>query len=94
MDGKKIAIGVLVVLAVLLGGLVTSGLRHERAAYGQSSVFARYLATAAEVRENFVNFVILDTDSRRVIFYNMAPPNYKLDIGGGYDLNSQFRRTR
>ena len=93
MDGKKIAVGVLVVVAILLGGLVASGLRHERAAYGAGSVFATYMAVSVEVRDNFVNWGVLDTDTRRVIWYNMSLPAYKLEPTGGVMLERDFGRT-
>lgn len=92
MDGKKIAIGALVALAVLLGGLVAGGLRHDGAAYAQGGVYATYLATSAQVREDYVNFVILDTDTRRVVFYNIAPPKYILEPTGGRTLERDFQR--
>jgi len=91
MDGKKVAIGVLVALAVLLGGLVAGGIR-DRQACAQGGVYATYLAVAAEVREDFVSFVILDTDTRRAIFYNMAPPNYELTPSTGLMLERDFQR--
>ncbi len=94
MRGKRIAVGVLVVGALLLGGLVAGGLR-ERAARAQSGVFATYLAASVEVREDFGNFAVLDTDTRRVIFYNMSPPNYELQPAAGRMLDRDFqRRTR
>jgi len=93
MDGKKIAIGALVVLAILLGGLVAGGLR-DNAAYAQGGVFATYLAVAAEVREDYVNFVVLDTDSRRVVFYDIAPPKHELTPTGGRMLDRDFQRKR
>jgi len=93
MHGKQIAIGVLVALAVLLGGLVAGALRTERTAYAQGGVFARYLAVSAEVHEHFVNFAILDTQARRVIFYDMAPPKYELTPSTGRMLDKDFRRT-
>ncbi len=92
MDGKKVAVGVLVVLAILLGGLVANGLRHERAAYGAGSVFATYMAASVEVRENFVNWAVLDTDTRRVIWYDMNLPDYKLQPAGGARLDKDFNR--
>ncbi|MBL7141458.1 MAG: hypothetical protein ISS74_11190 [Planctomycetes bacterium] len=93
MDGKKVAVGVLVVLAILLGGLVANGLRHERAAYGAGSVFATYMAASVEVRENFVNWAVLDTDARRVIWYDMALPDYKLQPSRpGRMLDNDFNR--
>jgi len=92
MDGKRIAVGVLVVLAVLLGGLVAKGLRHEPEARGANSVFATYLAASVEVRENFVNWVVLDTDAKRVIFYDMALPKYALTPTGGRMLDRDFPR--
>lgn len=93
MDGKKIAIGALVVLAILMGGLVAGGLR-DGAAYAQGGVYATYLAAAAEVREDYVNFIILDTNARRVVFYDIAPPRYEMEPTGGYELNQHFKRGR
>ena len=93
MDGKKIAIGVLVVLAILMGGLVAGALR-DGAAYAQGGVYATYLAVAAQVREDYVNFVILDTDSRRVVFYDIAPPKYMMEPTGGRMLERDFQRKR
>lgn len=90
MDGKKVAIGVLVVLAVLLGGLVANGLRRENVAYGQASVFSTYLATAVEIREDVASFAILDTNTRRLIFYDLAPPKYELRPMGGVALTKDF----
>jgi len=92
MDGKRLAIGVLVVLAVLLGGLVAKGLRHEPEARAASSVFATYLAASVEVRENFVNWAVLDTDTRRIIWYDMALPKYTLQPTGGRMLDRDFPR--
>ncbi len=94
MHGKQIAIGVLVVLAVLLGGVVASALRAERAAYAQGGVFARYLAVSAEVQEGFVNFAVLDTQAKRVLFYDMSPPKYELVPTQGHRLDQQFQRSR
>ena len=93
MDSKKVAIGVLVGLAVLLGGLVANGLRQEHAAYARGSVYDTYLATAVEVRDDFVNFVILDTKTRRLIFYDMAPPKYELRPTTGVMLTRDFPTT-
>jgi len=90
MDGKTVAIGVLVVLALLLGGLVASGLQRERAAYARGSIYDTYLATAIEVRDDFVSFAILDTESRRMMFYDIAPPRYQLQPTKGSDLGQEF----
>ncbi len=90
MDGKKVAIGVLVVLTVLLGGLVANGLQREHAAYARGSVYDTYLATAVEVRDDFVNFVILDTESRRLVFYDMSPPTFDLRPTSGVLLTKDF----
>jgi len=90
MDGKKVAIGVLVALAVLLGGLVANGLQRERTAYARGSVYDTYLATAIEVRERFASWAIVDTESRRLIFYNMAPPKYELQPSSGVTLTQEF----
>jgi hypothetical protein len=91
MDGKKIAIGVLVVLAILLGGLVAGTLR-DGTAYAQGGVYATYLAAAAEVREDYVNFIILDTNTRRVVFYDIAPPKHEMMPTGGRMLDRDFQR--
>ena len=90
MDGKKVAIGVLVVLAVLLGCLVANGLHGERAAYARASVYDTYLATSIEVRDNFVNFAILDTDTRRLLFYDISLPKYELQPTTGVMLTRDF----
>jgi len=90
MDGKKIAIGVLVVLAVLLGGLVANGLRREHAAYARGSVYDTYLAMSIEVREDSASFAILDTGSRRIMFYDVSPPKYDLRATGGLQLTKDF----
>lgn len=93
MDGKKIAIGALVVLAVLLGGLVAGGLR-DGTAYAQGGVYATYLAAAAEVREDYVNFIIIDTNTRRIVFYDVAPPKNEMIPTGGRMLDRDFQRQR
>jgi len=91
MDRKKVAIGVLAALAVLLGGLVAGGIRDGQA-LAKGSVYDTYLAVSAEVAENFVNFVILDTGSRRAVFYNMSPPNYQMQPSTGVMLERDFQR--
>jgi hypothetical protein len=93
MDGKRIAIGALVALAILLGGLVAGGLR-DRAAYGQGGVFASYLAVAPEVREDYVNFVILDTNTQRAVVYDVAPPKHEMTLTQGIALDRDFQRKR
>jgi hypothetical protein len=92
MDGKTVAIGVLVVMAVLLAGLVTSGLYQERAAYGQGGVYATYLATSIQVRDGFSNFAILDTEARALAFYDVDVTRFELkpSIGQGRRLNRDF----
>jgi len=90
MDGKTVAIGVLVVAAVLLGGLVASGLRPEGAAYGQGGVFANYLVTPVQVRDDFTAFAVLDTSRRLLIFYDVNTTSHKLEVGDGKDLNKDF----
>jgi len=91
MDGKHIAIGVLVALAFLLGGLVADGLR-DRAAHAQGGVYATYLVTAAKVRGELVDFIILDTDKRGVVFYNVEPPDFRMEPTGVLRLEREFRR--
>jgi len=92
MDGKTVAIGVLVVLAVLLGGLVTGGLRQP-AAYAQGGVYATYLATAVGVRENLINFAVLDTESRRLVFYDVELPKFDLRPTDGRMLAQDFKHA-
>ena len=93
MDGKTVAIGVLVVMAVLLAGLVTGSLYQERAAYGQGGVYATYLATSIQVRDGFSNFAILDTDARAMVFYDVDSTKYELKptVGQGRRLTADFR---
>ncbi|HUX00179.1 MAG: hypothetical protein WBD63_11160 [Phycisphaerae bacterium] len=96
MDGKMWAISALVILAMLLGGVVAGGLRQDRAAFAQGGVYATYLAVTAEVRDNNVDFIILDTASRRMIFYGYDQATKKLKISGGRSLGGRtgdFGRT-
>lgn len=92
MDGKTVAIGGLVVLAVLLGGMVAGGLRPESTAQAQGGVYATYLATTVQVTQDAANFVILDTDTRRMIFYKVDLVKNELDIVAGKDLTKEFQR--
>ena len=93
MDWKTVVIGVLVVSAVLLGGLVVSGLKPDGAAYGQGGVYATYLATTANVQDNYVNFVVLDTQSRKMLFYRVDTTTLQLEPVSGRDLNKDFPRA-
>jgi hypothetical protein len=92
MDGKTWAIAGLVVVALVLGGIVSSGLRQERMAYGQGGVYSAYLVVTAEVRDDNVDFVVLDTATRRLIFYAYGQAEKKLRIDGGADLAHDFQR--
>jgi hypothetical protein len=78
MDGKSVAIGLLALLAVFMGGLVASGLRQD-VVYAQGGVYATYLATSVLVRDSFVNWAIIDTDSRRMIIYDMDTTKFQLN---------------
>jgi len=91
MDGKTWAIAGLVVVALVLGGIVSSGLRQERTAYGQGGVYSAYLVVTAEVRDNNVDFAVLDTATRRLIFYAYGQAEKKLRIDGGADLARDFQ---
>ena len=91
MDGKMWAIAGLVVVALVLGGIVSSGLRQERTAYGQGGVYSAYLVVTAEVRDNNVDFAVLDTATRRLIFYAYGQAEKKLRIDGGADLARDFQ---
>jgi hypothetical protein len=96
MDAKTWAIAGLVVLAMLLGGIVASGLQKDRAAYAQSGVYSTYLAVTAEVRDDNVDFIVLDTASRRMIFYAYDQATKKLKLDGGRNLGGRtgdFGRT-
>jgi len=93
MDGKTVAIGVLVVMAVLLAGLVTSGLYQERAAYGQGGVYATYLAASIQTRDGNSSFAILDTEARRMAFYDVDPTKSELkpSLNQGRVLTTDFK---
>ena len=96
MDGKTWAIVGLVVLAMLLGGAVVSGIRQGPAAYAQGGVYSTYLAVTGEVRDDNVDFIVLDTASRRLIFYGYDQATKKLKIGTGRQLGGRsgdFGRT-
>jgi len=92
MDGKTVVIVAMVVLALLLGGLVTTGLYQERAAYAQGGVYSTYLATTAEVNEDLSNFVILDTETRRLMFYRVDVARGELQPTSGRELLRDFQR--
>jgi len=91
MDGKTWAIAGLVVVALVLGGIVSSGLRQERMAYGQGGVYSAYLVVTAEVRSDNVDFAVLDTATRRLIFYSYDQAKKKLGISGWADLADDFK---
>ena len=92
MDGKTVVIGVLVVSAVLLGGVVVSGLRQD--AYAQGGVYATYLAVTASVQEQYVHYVVLDTEARRMLFYQVSQgkdqSKYIMEPVSGRDLTRDF----
>jgi hypothetical protein len=89
MDGKTVVIGVLVVSAVLLSGIVVSGVRQE--AYAQGGVYATYLAVTANVQEQFVNFAVLDTEARRLLFYKVEQGKWQLEPAAGRNLTTDFQ---
>lgn len=94
MDGKTLAIGVLVVSAVLLSGVVVSGVRQE--AYAQGGVYATYLAATASVQPNAVHFAVLDTEARRLLFYKVDPGKGTLEpvtTGGAFLLAQEFKHA-
>jgi hypothetical protein len=93
MDWKTVGIGVLVVTAVLLGGVVMSGLRQDGAAYGQGGVYATYLVGTANVQDSYTNFAVLDTDLRRMLFYRVDTATLKLDRVKGILLDKEFKRA-
>jgi hypothetical protein len=90
MDWKTVVIGALVVAAVLLGGVVTSGLK-EKPAYGQGGVYSTYLAVSADVQERYSNFVILDTETRGLLIYRVDIAKLTLEPVGAHDLVREFR---
>jgi len=92
MDWKTGVIGALVVAAVLLGGVVTSGLK-EKPAYGQGGVYSTYLAVSADVQERYSNFVILDTETRRLLIYRVDIAKLTLEPVAGRDLVRDFKHT-
>lgn len=89
MDGKTVVIGVLVVSAVLLSGIVVSGVRQD--AYAQGGVYATYLAVTANVQEQVVNFVVLDTEARRMLFYKVEQGKWTLEPATGRNLATDFQ---
>lgn len=92
MDGKTVAIAALVVVAMLLGGIVASELRQGREAYGQGGVYATYLTCEAAVQSDVANFAIVDTASRRLVFYEVDQSKSKLKLAGVADLGRDFQR--
>jgi len=94
MDGKMLAIGALVVVAMLLGGLVASGLHQERSAYAQGGVYATYLATSVLMRDGYAAFAVIDTEARKLVFYEVDVVRYEMKPTAGKDLSRDFQRTR
>jgi hypothetical protein len=92
MDWKMVVIGALVVAAVLLGGVVTNGLK-EKPAYGQGGVYSTYLAVSADVQERYSNFVILDTETRRLLIYRVDIVKLTLEPVAGRRLDVDFKHT-
>ena len=92
MDGKTVVIVVMAALALLLGGIVTSGLYQEGAAYAQGGVYATYLVTTAEVNDDLSNFVVLDTETRRLMFYRVDVARGELQPSSGRELLRDFQR--
>jgi hypothetical protein len=90
MDWKTVVIAVLVASAVLLGGVVMSGLRPEPA-YGQGGVYSTYLAVTANVQSDFVNYVVLDTEARRMLCYRVDTAKLTMEPAWGADLVRDFR---
>ncbi len=93
MDAKTVVIVALVVSALLLGGVVASGLRPQPA-YGQGGVYSTYQAVTAEVRDDMVQFIILDSASRRLIFYEFNPAGKELRPVDGRQLLADFQRKQ
>jgi len=92
MSGKTVAIAALVVVAMLLGGIVASEWRQGREAYAQGGVYSTYLTCAALVASDQVNFAVLDTSSRRLVFYEVTQGSFKLKLAGGLNLGQEFNR--
>jgi hypothetical protein len=92
MDGKTVAIAVLVLVAMLMGGIVFTELRPDSKAYAQGGVYATYMVSSVQVANNESNFVVLDTASRRLIFYEIGIQDFKLKIAGGRELVKDFGR--
>ena len=93
MDGKTIAIAVLVAMAVFLGGIVASGLRPEPAAYAQGGVYSTYLASTALVANELSNFIILDTASRQMIFYRYDLVKNAIEPTDAKFLSADFKHA-
>ncbi len=93
MDWKTVVIGVLVLSAVLLGGVVASGLRPEGAAYGQGGVYATYLAAAADVQDDYAHYIIIDTEARKMLFYRVDLAALKMTPVKGRDFAVNFAKA-
>jgi hypothetical protein len=91
MDAKTVAMAVLILTAMFLGGLVASGLRPDPA-YAQGGVYATYLAATASVRDDLVQFVVADTANRRLIFYEYNAANKQFIPADGVELVRDFNR--
>ena len=93
MDWKTVVIGVLALSAVLLGGVVASGLRPEAPAYGQGGVYATYLAVGANVQEEYAQYAIIDTEARKMLFYKVDLTTLKMTPIKGQDFSRDFAKA-
>jgi hypothetical protein len=93
MDWKIVVIGALALSAILLGSIVASGLRPENTAYGQGGVYATYLVVGASVQDNYAEYAVLDTESRKMLFYKVDATKLVLEPVKGIDFAKDFAKA-
>jgi hypothetical protein len=65
--------------------------RRGQEAYAQGGVYSTYLAVTAHVQPDMVNFAILDTQSRLLLFYKVEPGRLVLEPVVGKFLAKDFQ---
>lgn len=93
MDRKWMAAAVLSVVLVVLVFLLAQAMQPPKMAFAQGGRFANYVAGTVTYAVNFQAFVVIDTATRRMIFYRYNINNKQLEQVSGNDLARDFGRA-
>ncbi len=94
MDRKWIAAAVLSVVLVVLVFLLAQTMQPPKVAFAQGGRFANYVTGTITYGVSFQAFVVIDTATRRMIFYRYNINNKQLEVLSGNDLAREFRRAK